>query len=149
MWLLLRTDSNNNPLQGFFGIALHLHSLAHPLKLHQLFQLSEILRIFDWKPGIGPYPVCILLNQKGGLILCHELVLELYTTGNVVEFCSGILCSQIRNAHFIPTRATCNMILFRGFGKFSQDSDINLGKLPILEEIHSGNMALAVAEKHL
>lgn len=47
------------------------------------------------------------------------------------------------------TRAACNMMLFRVFGKSLQDSDINLGKLPILKEIHSGNKALEVAEKRL
>lgn len=69
---------------------------------------------------MGPCPVCILLNQKGGLILCRELVLELYITGNVPGVSHRlILCSGNRNAHFMPTRAACSMMLFRGFGKSS------------------------------
>lgn len=38
------------------------------------------------------------------------------------------LCSGNRKAHFMPTRAACNMMLFRGFGKSLQDSAANLGK---------------------
>lgn len=106
--------------------------------------------MFTEKPGIGLYPVCIHLSQKGGLVLCQELVLELYITGNVPGISYQLkLCSGYRNAHFMRTRAACNMMLFRVFGKSLQDSDINLGKLPILKEIHSGNKALEVAEKCL
>lgn len=48
-------------------IALQLHSLAHPLKFHKFFQLSEIVRIFLLKTWDRSLSSMYTPKSEGGI----------------------------------------------------------------------------------